>query len=156
VRFTRALSGLLLACLLLILRPASLFAAGGTYTAKPGDTLAKIAAANGTTAQALMGAYGLKNPDLNYPGQKLAISRASSAPAGPAAGQAGSPAKTPVAYSWDNHATNASGVTLRCSDSRCAHRRQPEPTRLRHLLDVSSDNLNCQSRGVANARSRYD
>ena len=34
--------------------------AGGTYTVKPGDTLAKIAAATGTSVQALMQANGIK------------------------------------------------------------------------------------------------
>jgi LysM repeat protein len=79
MRSTRALVGLLLVCLLLTLWPASAFAAGGTYTVKPGDTLAQIAAANGTTTQALMSANGIKNPHLIYTGQRLTIPGGSTA-----------------------------------------------------------------------------
>jgi LysM repeat protein len=68
--------------------------AGGTYTVKPGDTLAKIAAATGTSVQALMQANGIKNPNLVYTGQRLVIpgtggTRTSPAPAvGPASAPA--------------------------------------------------------------------
>jgi lipoprotein-anchoring transpeptidase ErfK/SrfK len=111
MRSTRALVGLLLVCLLLTLWPASAFAAGGTYTVKPGDTLAKIAAANRTTLQALMSANGIKNPDLIYTGQRLTISGASSVPASPAAKPASPPAV--VAPS------GGTGLVVSMSKQRC-------------------------------------
>jgi LysM repeat protein len=112
MRIARALSGLLLVCLLLTLWPASVFAAGGTYTVKPGDTLAKIAAANGTTVQALMGANGLKNPDLIYTGQRLTIPGASSAPA---AGPARPPANPPAVAA----PAGGTGLVVSISKQRC-------------------------------------
>lgn len=91
MRSRRALIGLSLLCLLLTLWPAAARAAGGTYTVKPGDTLAKIAAANGTTVRAIMQANGIKNADLIYTGQKLVIPGASTTPASPAAGPTNAP-----------------------------------------------------------------
>ncbi len=73
MRSMRALVGLSLLCLLLTLYPAAASAAGGTYTVRRGDTLARIAAANGTTIQALIQANGILNPDLIYTGQTLVI-----------------------------------------------------------------------------------
>jgi LysM repeat protein len=82
----RALVGLSLLCLLLTLYPAAASAAGGIYTVKSGDTLAKIAAANDTTVQALVQANGIRDPDLIRTGQTLVIPGAAAAPAKPAAG----------------------------------------------------------------------
>ncbi|MFL9594166.1 toxin VasX [Aeromonas schubertii] len=48
-------------------------AAGKTYRVKPGDSLGKIAQANGTTVDALVKANGIKDPDLIYPDQTLTI-----------------------------------------------------------------------------------
>ena len=43
------------------------------YTVKSGDTLSAIAAAHGTTWQAIASLNGLSNPNLIYPGQNLRI-----------------------------------------------------------------------------------
>ncbi len=57
--------------------PIAALAAGGTsYVVRPGDTLAAIAAANGSTMQALIDANGLTDPDLIWVGQELLIPRA--------------------------------------------------------------------------------
>jgi len=56
---------------------------GVTYVVRPGDTLAMIAAANGSTTQALIDANGLSNPDLLRAGQKLIIPRGAAAPPAP-------------------------------------------------------------------------
>ncbi len=55
--------------------PAGDPAPGGVieYTVKRGDTLSGIAAANGTTYQALAAFNGLKNPNLIYQGQIIRI-----------------------------------------------------------------------------------
>ena len=45
-----------------------------TYTVKPGDTLSGIAAANGTTWQALQQLNGIDNPNLIYSGQVITLS----------------------------------------------------------------------------------
>lgn len=52
------------------------------YVLQPGETLASIAAANGSTTQALIDANGLADPDLIRVGQVLIIPRATTAPAG--------------------------------------------------------------------------
>ncbi|MDC0763494.1 LysM domain-containing protein [Brevibacillus sp. AG] len=44
-----------------------------TYTVQSGDTLSKIATANGTTIAKLASDNGIKNPNLIYPGQKVVI-----------------------------------------------------------------------------------
>lgn len=64
------------------------------YVVKPGDTLSGIAAANGTTASALIAANGIVNADMIYPGDTLVIPGAS-APGAPAA-NAAEPAQGPV------------------------------------------------------------
>jgi len=101
MRFTRALVGLLLLCLLLTLWPVSALAGDGTYTVNPGDTLAKIAAAHGASIAALMQANDIKNPDLISNGQKLIIPGASAASASSAPVAAANPstATAPVAAS---------------------------------------------------------
>ena len=53
---------------------------GVTYVVRPGDTLAMIAAANGSTAHALIDANGLSNPDLLRVGQQLIIPHRTAAP----------------------------------------------------------------------------
>jgi murein DD-endopeptidase MepM/ murein hydrolase activator NlpD len=50
---------------------------GTTYTVKPNDTLSGIAAANGTTWQALARINGIDNPNLIHPGQVIKFSNAS-------------------------------------------------------------------------------
>jgi len=52
---------------------------GVTYVVRPGDTLAVIAAAHGSTTQALIDANALSNPDLLRVGQKLVIPRGTAA-----------------------------------------------------------------------------
>jgi LysM repeat protein len=74
---------------------------GTPYVVRPGDTLASIAAANGSTTQALINANGLANPDLLRTGQKLIIPHGTAAlptsgmaalqPASPLAGPTRSP-----------------------------------------------------------------
>ena len=66
-----------------------------TYVVRPGETLAVIAAANGTTAQALADANGLSDPDLIRFGQVLIIPRAAAAPSQPPRSPA-KPASTPA------------------------------------------------------------
>jgi resuscitation-promoting factor RpfA len=46
---------------------------GGSYTVASGDTLSDIAAAHGTTAQAIAQHNGIANPDVLTPGQKLTV-----------------------------------------------------------------------------------
>jgi LasA protease len=53
---------------------------GGTYTVKPGDTLAQIATAAGTTLETLMQTNGILNPDLLEVGQVLTIPDMANAP----------------------------------------------------------------------------
>jgi LysM repeat protein len=90
---------------------ASAGSAGGIYTVRPGDTLAKIAAATGTTVQALMRANGIKNPDLIYTGQRLALPGASAAPASPSAAPANPPAVVAP--------TGGTGFVVSVSKQRC-------------------------------------
>ncbi len=73
MRLLRALVGLLLLCVVFMPWPAEASSRQGTYVVKPGDTLAKIAAAHGVTTQALIQANGIKNPDLIRSGQVLVI-----------------------------------------------------------------------------------
>ncbi len=87
----RALVGLFLLCVLFTPWPAAASNDQGSYTVKPGDTLAKIAAATGTTMQAIIQANGIKNPDLIRTGQVLAI------PGGQTASAAAKPAAKPAA-----------------------------------------------------------
>lgn len=47
--------------------------AGNVHIVRPGDTLSSIAAQYGVSAQALMAANNLTNPDFIYVGQKLVI-----------------------------------------------------------------------------------
>lgn len=64
---------------------ASAAAANGTYTVKAGDTLNRIAVANGTSVAALAAANGIQNINLIAVGQVLKLSAAAtSAPAQPA------------------------------------------------------------------------
>ncbi|MCU0502196.1 MAG: LysM peptidoglycan-binding domain-containing protein [Anaerolineae bacterium] len=92
MRFTRALVGLLLLCMLLTLWPVSALAGDGTYTVNPGDTLAKIAAGHGASVAALMQANGIQNPDLISTGQRLIIPGPNAAPASSAPVAAVNPA----------------------------------------------------------------
>lgn len=82
----RALTVAAILVLSLIFIPDPALADSGiTYVVRPGDTLASIAAANGSTMQAIINANGLSNPDLLRVGQKLIIPRGTAAPsAGPA------------------------------------------------------------------------
>ena len=81
MRLMRALVAAAMVSLALALVPYMALADGGvTYVVRPGDTLAMIAAANGSTTQALIDANGLSNPDLLRAGQKLIIPRGAAAP----------------------------------------------------------------------------
>ena len=53
-------------------------ATADAYTIQPGDTLSAIAAANGTTVEALASANDIANPNLIYAGAHLSISGGSS------------------------------------------------------------------------------
>jgi len=87
--------------------------AGGTYTVKPGDTLAKIAAATGTTIAALMQANGIKNPNLVYTGQRLVIPGAGGARTSPA------PAAGPVSAPGVAAPAGGTGLVTSISKQRC-------------------------------------
>jgi LysM repeat protein len=77
----RALAVAAILVLSLISVPYPALADSGTpYVVRPGDTLASIAAANGSTMQALINANGLSNPDLLRAGQTLIIPRGTVAP----------------------------------------------------------------------------
>lgn len=54
-------------------QPTAPAAAVGTYTVKAGDTLGRIAAANGTTTEELAKLNGLSNPDLIRVGQEIKL-----------------------------------------------------------------------------------
>lgn len=85
MRPTRVLMAAVLAVLALSLAsfPIAVGAADDpTYMVQPGETLASIAAANGSTAQALADANGLTDPDLIWVDQVLIIPRAVTASAG--------------------------------------------------------------------------
>jgi LysM repeat protein len=63
---------------------------GGVYIVQAGDTLAKIAARYGTTVAALMAANGIRNPNLIWVGQRLAVKGGGApAPRPPTAGGSG-------------------------------------------------------------------
>lgn len=68
-------------------------AANGTYTVKAGDTLNRIAAANGTSVAALAAANGIQNINLIAVGQVLKLSADATAPAA-APAQPAAPAQT--------------------------------------------------------------
>jgi LysM repeat protein len=81
MRLIRALVAAAMVLLVLASVPYPALADGGvTYIVRPGDTLALIAAANGSTTQALIDANGLPNPDLLRAGQRLIIPRGTAAP----------------------------------------------------------------------------
>ena len=61
------------------------------YTVQPGDTLSGIAAATGTTVDALVQANNIRNPNLIFPGQVFTIPGAEAPPAAPAPGEAPAP-----------------------------------------------------------------
>lgn len=68
--------------------------ANGTYTVKAGDTLNRIAAANGTSVAALAAANGIQNINLIAVGQVLKLSADATAPAAtPAPVQQAAPAQ---------------------------------------------------------------
>lgn len=68
--------------------------ANGTYTVKAGDTLNRIAAANGTSVAALAAANGIQNINLIAVGQVLKLSADATAPAAtPAPAQQAAPAR---------------------------------------------------------------
>lgn len=58
--------------------PTPAGAAGGVYVVQPGDTLSWIAANEGVTVAALIGANDIADPSLIYVGQRLTIPGASS------------------------------------------------------------------------------
>jgi LysM repeat protein len=65
------------------------------HTVKLGDTLDKIARANGTTAAAIIAANGISNPDLIWVGQKLLIP-GTSKPGAPVAQPTAKPKSQPA------------------------------------------------------------
>ena len=74
--------------------------ANGTYTVKAGDTLNRIAAANGTSVAALAAANGIQNINLIAVGQVLKLSADATAPAAtPAPAQPAAPAPAQPAAS---------------------------------------------------------
>ena len=65
--------------------------ASGTYTVRPGDTLGSIAAAHGTTWQALAAANHLADPNVIYAGQVLTLAAAATTVSAPAPAPAAAP-----------------------------------------------------------------
>jgi len=107
----RALVGLFLLSLLFTPWPAAASNDQGSYTVKPGDTLAKIAAATGVSVQAIIQANGIKNPDLIRTGQVLAIPGGQmSSAAKPAAQPAAPPVPAPA---------GGTGFVVSVSTQRC-------------------------------------
>jgi LysM repeat protein len=86
MKWLRIASILATLAILLALLPAAAMAENlnSTYVVKRGDTLAKIAAANGTTVSALMKANGIVNANRIYTGQSLVIPGKSSSGSGSA------------------------------------------------------------------------
>jgi len=72
-RIQRILAAALAALLLAGVAAPGLAGAQGVYIVQPGDTLAGIAAGNGTSVAALVAANGIANPNLVYSGQRLAL-----------------------------------------------------------------------------------
>ncbi len=62
---------------------------GGVYIVQRGDTLARIAARNGTTVAALMSLNGIRNPNVIWVGQRLRVGKGGGA-------MSPGPAKPPV------------------------------------------------------------
>ncbi len=106
----RALVGLFFVCVIFTPWPAAASSEQGTYVVKPGDTLAKIAAAHGVTTQSLIRANGIKNPDLIRSGQVLVIP--GSQTASPAAQSAASAAPVPAP-------AGGTGFVVSVSRQRC-------------------------------------
>jgi len=73
VNYLRALLGLVIIGILVVAPAASASSEQGTYVVRPGDTLARIAAAHGVSIQALMRANNITNPDYIRSGQVLVI-----------------------------------------------------------------------------------
>ncbi|MCB9130690.1 MAG: LysM peptidoglycan-binding domain-containing protein [Anaerolineales bacterium] len=93
-------------------------AAGATwYTVQRGDTLSGIAAATGTTVQAIMETNGLSNPNVIYVGQTLCIpGQAAAVPyvePAPADAPAAPVVMAPQPTASEATATTASGSTYR-------------------------------------------
>jgi len=85
---------------------------GGSYTVRSGDNLAKIARANGTTAQAIAKANGIKDLSKISIGQKLKLPGGSSAPAAEPVSKAPAPVSKPVPA-----ATNGQVHTVRSGET---------------------------------------
>jgi soluble lytic murein transglycosylase-like protein len=84
----------------------------GTHTVRTGETLSEIAAANGTTVQALTSANGISDPHVIMVGRVLAL---------PAAGKAGAPAAAPAATSYKIQAgDNLASIAARFGTSAAA------------------------------------
>ena len=56
-------------------KPGTTASSGGVYIVQRGDTLAKIAARNGTTVSALMALNGIRNPNVIWVGQRLRVGK---------------------------------------------------------------------------------
>lgn len=67
------LPALLLAVIVGLFASTTLHAQSATYTVRPGDTLASIAAKHATTVAAVMQFNSIADPNLIRPGQKLAL-----------------------------------------------------------------------------------
>lgn len=114
MRPIRALVGLFLLCVLFTPWSAAASNDQGSYTVKPGDTLAKIAAATGVSAQAIIQANGIKNPDLVRSGQVLVIPGGQPAGAAKPAAQPAAPAPPPVPIP-----AGGTGFVVSVSRQRC-------------------------------------
>ena len=79
------------------LAPVAL-AQGATYVVQPGDTLGAIAARHGTTVAAIAQANSIVNPNLIYPGQRLALPGPAASESAPNAPPASPPAASATVY----------------------------------------------------------
>ena len=68
-------------------------ASAASYTVKPGDTLSKVAFANGLSLTQLLALNKLSNPNLIFPGQTLQLSAPKAAAAAPTAAKTQAAAK---------------------------------------------------------------
>ncbi len=80
----------------------------GVYYVRRGDTLAKIAARYGISVQAIMAANGIRNPNLIYVGQRLAIP----------GGNTPAPQPTPVPQPNPNPDTGGKWIDIDLSEQR--------------------------------------
>jgi LysM repeat protein len=124
----RIVSILATLAILLALLPGAALADNleSTYVVRRGDTLAKIAAANGTTVLALMRANGISNANRIYTGQRLTIPNKSGASSGGGSTSTGQGTRFVTSISKQHCWLYVNGVLT--GDWRCSTGRYGAPT----------------------------